>query len=107
MGSRGEAPARKGDNFFAGCTYNAYLCAKSIMLSLQATYDGRQVRFLDYAKLPKIRRTRPVIVTFPDSAKKDITCHELHSAAQHGRAFDFLANEEEDIYSDADLKRRY
>ena len=77
------------------------------MLSLRATYDGRQVHFVDYETLPEIKRSKPVIITFLEEVKDNACREELHLVAQHGGGFDFLASEEEDIYSDADLKRRY
>lgn len=78
------------------------------MLSLRATYDGKQIRFMNSEKLPAIDYPKPVIITFlEDITNVDITGDELHFMAQHGGALDFLANEEEDIYSDTDLKRKY
>jgi len=75
------------------------------MLSLQATYDGKQIHFASYDKLPEVNQPKPVIVTFLEAAKSDITANELHFMAQRGGALDFLASEKEDIYSDMDLKQ--
>ena len=78
------------------------------MLSLHATYDGGRIHFVDFTHLSEIKSPKQVIVTFLDDDNlQDITSDELHLFAQYGGALDFLANKEEDIYSDADLKLKY
>lgn len=74
------------------------------MLSIQGTYDGKELRIFD-----KIRINSPkkVIITFLEDTEDDITTDELHLIAQKGGAFDFLDNEEENIYTDNDLKIKY
>jgi hypothetical protein len=73
-------------------------------LSIQGTYDGKELRIFD-----KIRINSPkkVIITFLEDTEDDITTDELHLIAQKGGAFDFLDNEEENIYTDNDLKIKY
>ncbi len=74
------------------------------MLSVQGIYDGKSLKLLD-----KIRITSPkkVIITFLDDPTEDITTDEIHYLVQEGGSFDFLAADEEDIYSDSDLKTKY
>lgn len=74
------------------------------MLSIKGTYDGKVLRIFD-----KIRINSPkkVIITFLEDPDEDLTTEELHLIAQQGGAFDFLDNEEEDIYTDNDLKVKY
>ncbi|MCF8370325.1 MAG: hypothetical protein K9H64_01805 [Bacteroidales bacterium] len=74
------------------------------MLSIQGTYDGKVLRIFDKIQ---INSPKKVIVTFLEDPDEDFTSEELHMIAQQGGAFDFLDNEEEDIYSDSDLKIKY
>ena len=72
------------------------------MLSVRAIYDGKHFRLLDSMK---VEAPVKVIITFLDD--EDIKASELHYLAAKGKAFDFLENKVEDIYSDKDLKVRY
>lgn len=74
------------------------------MISVQGVYDGKSLKLFD-----KIQITSPkkVIITFLDDPKEDITTDEIQYLVQEGGAFDFLAAEEEDLYSDNDLKTKY
>lgn len=89
------------------------------MLSIRAIYDGKSIHFLE-----KVDYTEPqeVIITFLKSTYKkvpvndtktmslieyDIKTSDIHSMIQNGGSFDFLENDEENIYSDNDLKIRY
>ncbi len=74
------------------------------MLSIRGTYDGKTLKTLDDIKIDSPKN---VIITFLDDPSKDLTSYELHSIAQQGGAFDFLDSEEEDIYTDNDLKTKY
>jgi len=74
------------------------------MLSVKGTYDGKQLKL---AEKIKIRSPKKVIVTFLDAVDDELSGEELHVIAQKGGSFDFLNNEEEDIYSDKDLKVVY
>ncbi len=73
------------------------------MLSIQGTYDGKQLKLSEKIK---IRSTKKVIVTFLDAVEEELSSAELHLMAQKGGAFNFL-KKEEDIYSDKDLKVVY
>jgi hypothetical protein len=74
------------------------------MLSVEGTYDGKQLKL---AEKIKIRSPKKVIVTFLDTVEDDLSSDELHLLAQKGGAFDFLNNEEEDVYTDKNLKVVY
>jgi len=74
------------------------------MLSIQGTYDGKVLRF---SKKIKIDSPKKVIITFLEDLDEDITTEDVHFIVQNGGALDFLNNEEEDIYSDNDLKIKY
>lgn len=74
------------------------------MLSIQGTYDGKVLKIQDNII---INSPKKVIITFLEDFDEDIANEELHLIAQHGGAFEFLDNEEEDLYSDADLKVKY
>jgi hypothetical protein len=74
------------------------------MLSVRGTYDGKVLKIFDKIQINSPKR---VIITFLEDTNIDITSEELHMIAQQGGAFDFLDNEEEDIYTDNDLKIKY
>lgn len=74
------------------------------MLSIQGTYDGKILKIFDEIQ---IYSPKKVIITFLEDPVEDLTSGDLHVIAQQGGAFDFLENEEEDIYTDNDLKIKY
>lgn len=80
------------------------------MLSVRATYDGRQLKL---AKKLDIKKTQQVIVIFldypeqEDDEKEPFTAKELHPLLVDNPALDFLKSKEEDMYTDLDLKVKY
>jgi len=92
------------------------------MISVGAIYDGENLHFFDKFPFDK-NKPRLVIVTFMDKIEKEISeyrikdsvkiddteisNYEIQQLLREGKAFEFLANEEEDIYSDDDLKIKY
>lgn len=78
------------------------------MLSVRAIYDGQTLKLLEDVPL---QGPQQVIVTFletPDSASEtEFSAAELHQIAQHGGGLDFLHDEAEDVYTDADLKEKF
>ena len=74
------------------------------MLSIKATYDGRELRFSE--KL-NINSPHEVIVTFLDEPEEDITSLAVQQMAMLGKSFNFLNDPNEDIYSNDDLKVKY
>jgi hypothetical protein len=73
------------------------------MLSVKAIYDGKSLRLLENVKVDSPKH---VILTFLDDPASDISSEELHYLSEKSGALDFL-NEEEEIYSDRDLKIKY
>ncbi len=73
------------------------------MLSVRAIYDGKELKLLEEVK---ITEPKEVIVTFLENENSDIITSEIGLIAQEGKAFDFL-KDEEDIYTDKDLKIKY
>ncbi len=70
------------------------------MLTVKGTYDGKTLKLL---KKVFIKRPKSVLVTFLDDSnlyvnKKDVL---------RNKAFDFLDDPDEDIYTDDDLKVKY
>ena len=66
--------------------------------------------------LPQLKRGRVILLLDDDGAERqrftsaaydDVPAAEIAKLAEAGGAFDFLADPEEDIYSDEDLKVRY
>ena len=74
------------------------------MLSVKATYDGKQLKFRENIKIDS---PHEVIVTFLDEPQEDITSSVIQSIVMEGGALNFLQDPEEDIYSDSDLKVKY
>ena len=74
------------------------------MLSIQGIYDGKELKIFDELQ---IKSPKKVIITFLEDPTIDFTPDELHLIAQEGGAFDFLNNDEENIYTDNDLKVKY
>lgn len=74
------------------------------MLSFQGVFDGKTIKFHE-----KVRITSPkqVIVTFLDDSDEEVPEDEILYLAGEGGAFDFLINDDEDIYSDSDLRIKY
>lgn len=82
-------------NFIFSNTYS--------MLSVHGTYDGKNLRLSE--KL-NIQSPKKVIITFLDDEDDTITSNELHLIAEKGGGLNFL-QEEEELYSDKDLKTKY
>lgn len=62
---------------------------------------------LKFVDKVEIKEPQEVIVTFLEASTEDDNLkHELLHVAIHGRAFDFLHDEDE-IYSDSDLKIKF
>ena len=71
------------------------------MVSVYAIYDGKTLRLLDNVRVDTPKK---VIITFLDD---DLEGFAMNHIAQVGGAFDFLELEEEDVYTDEDLKVKY
>ena len=71
------------------------------ILSVHGVYDGKKLELLENIN---VQSPKKVIVTFLEE-DDDLSSHQMHVMAQKGGAFDFL--EEEELYSDKDLKKRY
>ena len=80
------------------------------MLSVKAIYDGKNLKLLEPVD---VQTPQEVIITFlhdnPDVSVPDADIHgaDIQRLIEHNRAFAFLSDEEEDIYTDADLKVKY
>lgn len=76
------------------------------MIAVKAVHEGHNV------KLPEtfhISKPQSVIVTFLESetAGKEHIIDEISSLITNNNSFKFLDADEEDIYTDEDLKKRY
>ena len=71
------------------------------MVSVHAIYDGKTLKLLDNIA---VNTPKKVIVTFLEN---DLEGFNMNHIAQAGGAFDFLEAEEEDVYTDEDLKVKY
>lgn len=81
------------------------------MLSVKAIYDGKSVKLLQPVN---VKTPQEVIITFlqdnpdADASTKagDVRGANIQQLVEQSKAFAFLA-EEEDVYTDADLKVTY
>ena len=92
------------------------------MLSVRAIYEGNKIHFFDDLNVEN-DKPQLVIVTFVDQIETDISKYqlkksvktdeydisnqEIHEILVKSKSFEFLYSEEEDIYSDEDLKIKY
>lgn len=77
------------------------------MRSVKAIYDGQTLQLLEAVE---VTTPQEVIIVFLQDGKmtdEDIHASEIQALIQNSTAFDFLNNDAEDIYTDADLKVRY
>ena len=80
------------------------------MLSVKAIYDGKNLKLL---KPVDVQTPQEVIITFlqdsPDTSipNSDVRGADIQRLVGGSQAFAFLADDEEDIYTDADLKVKY
>lgn len=77
------------------------------MLSVKAIYDGEKLELLEKLDIKSPQQVIIVFLNLNDVTDEDINVAEIQTLAQHSGALDFLYDEEEDIYTDADLKVRY
>ncbi|MFM9951975.1 MAG: antitoxin AF2212-like protein [Saprospiraceae bacterium] len=80
------------------------------MLSVRAIYDGKQLKLLEKVDIQEPKRVIVVFLDYPENEEKEenpITAKDLHDLMQENPALDFLVAEEEDIYSDEDLKVKF
>ncbi len=80
------------------------------MLSVKAIYDGKSLKLLEPVD---IQVPQEVIITFlqdnPNVSipNSDVGGTDIQRLVEQSKAFAFLADEEEDVYTDADLKVKY
>ena len=80
------------------------------MLSVKAIYDGKHLKLLEPVD---IHTPQEVIITFlqdnPDTIMPatDVRGSDIQRLIEGSEAFSFLTNQEEDVYTDADLKVKY
>ncbi len=74
------------------------------MLSVIGTYDGKTLKL---AETVSIKKPTKVLITFLDETSDDISGKEIAVYVNSSASFDFLKEPEEDIYTDADLKKKY
>ncbi|WP_020604251.1 hypothetical protein [Spirosoma spitsbergense] len=80
------------------------------MLRVKAIYDGKSIKLLQPVN---VKAPQEVIITFlqdkPDASTKadDVRGANIQQLVEQSKAFAFLAEEEEDVYTDADSKVTY
>lgn len=80
------------------------------MLSVKAIYDGKNLKLLEPVD---VQSPQEVIVTFlrdiPNASipSDGVQGTNIQHLVEQSQAFAFMADEEEDVYTDADLKVKY
>lgn len=80
------------------------------MLSVKAIYDGKNLELLEPVD---VQTPQEVIITFLQDnsdasiANADVRGEDIQRLVEQSQTFAFLADEEEDVYTDADLKVKY
>ncbi len=74
------------------------------MQPIPAHFDGKKIVLEQKIALQKNARLLVIVV---NGEYDDVPASEIAKLAEVGGAFDFLADPDEDIYSDDDLKVRY
>lgn len=77
------------------------------MRSVKAIYDGQTLQLLEAVEVTTPQEVIVVFLHDGNVTVEEIHANEIQELIQNSTAFDFLNAEEEDIYSDADLKLRY
>lgn len=79
------------------------------MLSVRAIYDGKHLKLQKEIAIKKPQQVIVVFLDYPENGDEEepLTAKELHALLAKNPALDFLSSEEEDIYSDEDLKVKY
>lgn len=78
-----------------------------MMRSVKAIYDGQTLKLLEEIEVTTPQEVIVVFLQEERTTEEDIQASEIQELIQHSPAFDFLHKEEEDVYTDADLKVRY
>ena len=76
------------------------------MLIVEGMYDGKEIKLLEKIK---IKKPMKVLVAFLEENAEavDLAAERIRVMAQAGKAFAFLNDPAEDIYTVNDLKERY
>ncbi|MBV6442401.1 MAG: hypothetical protein DYG98_06910 [Haliscomenobacteraceae bacterium CHB4] len=80
------------------------------MISVRATYDGQHLKLSRPLNIKKPQQVIVIFLEYPEEngdEETPIAAKDLHALQAASPSFDFLTTEEEDIYSDADLKVKY
>lgn len=74
------------------------------MLSIRAKYDGKQLLFSESVEVSKEEEVIVVFLNRTTSTESDVSGTVIQDMLMSSESLDFLESEEEDIYSDKDLK---
>ena len=79
------------------------------MISVSAIFDGTHLKLSKPLAIKKPQRVIVVFLDYPDDEDEEapLAAKDLHALLAQNAAFDFLSEEEEDIYTDEDLKVKY
>ena len=77
------------------------------MLSIRAKYNGKQLLFSEEVEISKEEEVIVVFLNRTSSIESDVSGTEIQNMLMSSGSLDFLDSEEEDIYSDKDIKVNY
>jgi predicted DNA-binding antitoxin AbrB/MazE fold protein len=78
-----------------------------MMRTIRAIYDGKTLKLLENVEVATPQEVLIVFIHDEKLANEEVRAAEIQELIENSAAFDFLRQEEEDVYTDADLKVRY
>jgi hypothetical protein len=77
------------------------------MISIRAKYDGKRILFSEKIEITKEEEVIVVFLNRDQRHVEDVSGTEIQSILANSGSLSFLQSENEDVYSDQDLKVKY
>lgn len=77
------------------------------MISIRAKFDGKRILFSEKIEITKEEEVIVVFLNRDQPQVEDVSGMEIQSILANSESLSFLQAEEENVYSDQDLKVRY
>lgn len=77
------------------------------MISIRAKFDGKRILFSEKIEITKEEEVIVVFLNRDQAQLEDVSGREIQSILANSESLSFLQAEEENVYSDQDLKVRY
>jgi hypothetical protein len=77
------------------------------MISIRAKYDGKRLQFSEKVDVSKEEEVIVVFLNRNHTLESEVSGTEIQSLLVNSGSLSFLESEQEDVYSDKDLKVKY